>query len=227
MNAAPSVAMVLAAGLGTRMRPLTDKVPKPLLEVGGKPLLVWHLEALARAGVRDVVINHSRNGQRIEDALGDGTRFGVRIRYSPEGETPLDTGGGIRRALPLLGEKPFIIVNGDVFTDFDFSRLPGELPGLAHLVMVPNPPRNPEGDFGLAGDVVLDGGQTNMTYSGIAVLHPDLFRDCPDGAFPLVPLLRDAMGRRLVTGESFEGRWVDVGTPERLRELDTWLSAPS
>jgi MurNAc alpha-1-phosphate uridylyltransferase len=225
MNAAPSVAMVLAAGLGNRMRPLTDEVPKPLLEVGGKPLLVYHLEALARAGVRDVVINHGRNGQRIEDAMGDGSRFGVRIRYSPEGDTPLETGGGIRRALPLLGEKPFIIVNGDVFTDFDFARLPAELPGLAHLVMVPNPPHNPQGDFALAGEVVLESGQTNMTYSGIAVLDPALFRDCPDGAFPLAPLLRAAMGRRQVTGECFDGRWVDVGTPERLRQLDTWLSA--
>lgn len=216
--------MVLAAGLGTRMRPLTDALPKPLLAVGGKPLLVHHVERLVRAGVRTVVINHSRNGHRIEEALGDGSRFGATIRYSPEGDTPLDTGGGIHRALPLLGDDPFIVVNGDVWCGLDFARLPGELPGLAHLVMVPNPAHNPGGDFALAGDLVQESGQTVMTYSGIAVLAPALFRNCEEGVFPLVPLLRQAMGRRLVTGEAFTGRWVDVGTPERLRLLDAWLS---
>lgn len=217
-------AMILAAGLGTRMRPLTDDLPKPLLAAGGRALIEHHLLALARAGVGHVVVNHSRRGHKIEEACGDGSAFGLRIEYSPEGEAPLDTGGGIRRALPLLGAAPFIVMNGDVWTDFDPAALPRRPAGLAHLVLVPNPPHHPRGDFALDRDRVREAGAL-LTYSGIAVFTPELFRDSPDAAFPLAPLLRKAIREGQVTGQLHEGRWVDVGTPERLRELDTFLTS--
>lgn len=223
MTAHPELrAMILAAGLGTRMRPLTDDLPKPLLAAGGRPLIEHHLQALGRAGVRHVVVNHSRQGHRIEGACGDGSAFGLHIEYSAEGEAPLDTGGGIRRALPLLGAAPFMVVNADIWTDFDFTALPQRPVGLAHLVLVPNPAHHPRGDFALDRDRVRESGAL-LTYSGIAVFSPELFRDSPDGAFPLAPLLRRAIRAGKVTGQLHEGNWIDVGTPERLQELDRLL----
>lgn len=218
-------AMILAAGKGERLRPLTLHTPKPLVRAGGVPLIEFHVRALAAAGFRELVINHAWLGRQIEDYLGDGSRFGLSIRYSAEGE-PLETGGGIFRALPLLGEEPFLVVNGDIWGDFDFARLRQPLPGLAHLLLVDNPPHHPSGDFhlhaGRVGDAVA--GQPNLTYSGIAVLHPQLFAGCQAGAFKLAPLLRRAMADGLVTGEHFHGRWVDVGTHERLAEVEQLLA---
>lgn len=218
-------AMILAAGKGERMRPLTLHTPKPLVRAGGVPLIEYHLQALRRAGFEEIVINHAWLGQQIEDHLGDGQQFGLSIRYSPEGE-PLETGGGIYRALPLLGDEPFLIVNGDVWTDYDFTGLRQPLAGLAHLVLIDNPTHNPGGDFCLAEGRVSDGDATatRLTYSGIAVLDPQLFAGCSEGAFKLAPLLREAMSRGQVTGEHFEGRWIDVGTHERLADVERILS---
>ncbi len=218
-------AMILAAGRGERMRPLTDRTPKPLLTVGGKPLIQYHLEALARAGVRDIVINHAHLGAQIEQALGDGSRFGVLIHYSPEPEGALETGGGIFQALPLLGPAPFLVVNGDIWTDYPFERLPERPQGLAHLVLVGNPPHHPQGDFALHDGQVLEDGGHRLTFSGIGVYVPALFAGCEPGRFPLAPLLRRAMAGGQVGGEHYRGRWVDVGTPGRLAELDAMLSA--
>lgn len=210
-------AMILAAGKGERMRPLTLHTPKPLLSVAGKALIEYHIDALARAGCTELVINHAWLGLQIEQALGDGGQYGVRIRYSPEPE-PLETGGGIFRALPLLGDDPFVVVNGDVWTDYDFSALPRQLDGLAHLVLVDNPGHHPQGDFVLERGRVLDEGQPRFTYSGMAVLSPALFAGCSAGAFKLAPLLRSAMQAGRVSGEHYAGRWLDVGTVERLQQ---------
>ncbi|WP_122666905.1 N-acetylmuramate alpha-1-phosphate uridylyltransferase MurU [Pseudomonas viridiflava] len=219
-------AMILAAGKGERMRPLTLHTPKPLVRAGGVPLIEYHLRALHDSGFHDVVINHAWLGQQIEDYLGDGERLGLRIAYSPEGE-PLETGGGIFRALPLLGDQPFVVVNGDIWTDYDFRALRAPLAGLAHLVLIDNPAHHPEGDFSLVdGQVRVDhDAGTRLTYSGIAILHPRLFAGCKDGAFKLAPLLRAAMDQGQVTGEHFEGRWVDVGTHERLAAVEQLLTA--
>ncbi|MCJ8205975.1 N-acetylmuramate alpha-1-phosphate uridylyltransferase MurU [Pseudomonas sp. RGM2987] len=219
-------AMILAAGKGERMRPLTLTTPKPLIRVAGVPLIEYHLRALARAGFTQIVINHAWLGQQIEDHLGDGSRFGVSIRYSPEGE-PLETGGGIFRALPLLGDEAFVVVNGDVWTDYDFSALHRPLEGLAHLVLVDNPEHHPGGDFVLADAKVHDSAQAadKLTYSGISVIHPQLFEGCSDGAFKLAPLLRKAMAEGRVSGERLEGHWVDVGTHERLAQVETLIEA--
>jgi len=214
--------MILAAGRGERMRPLTDTLPKPLLPLAGRPLIDYHLRALAAAGVREVVINHAHLGHRLEDALGDGSRWGLAIAWSPEGEA-LETGGGIHRALPLLGEAPFIVVNGDIWTDFDFSGLPVEPAGLAHVVLVDNPAHHPAGDFTLADGRVREGGGPRLTFSGIGGYRPALFAGCAPGRFPLGPLLRAAMARDEVSGEHYRGRWVDVGTPERLAALEAEL----
>ncbi|MDR2239891.1 MAG: nucleotidyltransferase family protein [Zoogloeaceae bacterium] len=222
-------AMILAAGRGERMRPLTDTTPKPLLPAGGKPLIVWHIEALTRAGIRDIVVNHAHLGQQIEHALGDGARFGARIRYSPETEA-LETAGGIAQALPLLGATPFAVINGDIACDYDFARLPPLAGALrasgrrAHLVLVPNPPHHPRGDFALRGDNVSAAGETMLTFSGIGIYDPALFAAVPRGAkAKLAPLLRAAMEDNAVSGERHDGRWMDVGTPERLAELDRLL----
>ncbi|MBK5002734.1 nucleotidyltransferase family protein [Pseudomonas sp. S31] len=214
-------AMILAAGKGERMRPLTLHTPKPLLPVAGQPLIEYHLRALAAAGFTEVVINHAWLGQQIEDHLGDGSRFGLSIRYSPEGE-PLETGGGIFRALPLLGEAPFLLINGDVWTDYDLARLRTPLQGLAHLVLVDNPGHHGRGDFRLQGSQVVDGDDApgTLTFSGLSVLHPALFEGCRPGAFKLAPLLRQAMAAGQVSGEHYQGRWVDVGTQERLAEAE-------
>ena len=218
-------ALILAAGRGVRMRPLTDHTPKPLLSVGGHPLIEYHIRALAAAGFRELVINHAHLGGQIEQALGDGHRLGVEIAYSPEPPGALETGGGIFKALPLLGTGPFLVVNGDIWTDFDFTSLPREPRGLAHLVLVDNPPQHPEGDFCLRDGVVSQSDGRRLTFSGIGVYRAELFADCRPGAFPLAPLLRQAMDRGAVSGERYGGLWSDVGTPERLAELDRCLSS--
>ena len=230
-------ALVFAAGKGERMRPLTEHTPKPLLKAGGKSLVEWHLEKLAAIGVSDVVLNISWLAECFEPALGDGSRWGLRLHYSHEGREPLETGGGMLHALRLLGDAPFMAVNGDIWSDFDFARLPREPHGLAHLVMVENPPQHPRGDFFLAGDGVLhpDGGE-KLTFSGIGVYRPALLENWRDiigdaaGAdespprFKLAPLLFSAMAAGRISGEHHRGRWTDVGTPERLAELDARLS---
>ncbi|MCE8016312.1 nucleotidyltransferase family protein [Halomonas sp. MCCC 1A17488] len=216
-------AMILAAGLGKRMRPLTDHCPKPLLPVAGKPLIAHHLERLAAAGIREVVINVSYRAEQIVEALGDGDAYGVRIAWSREA-TPLETGGGIRQALPLLGGAPFLLVNGDVWCAFDPAVLPPLGDDLAHLVLVANPPHHPEGDFHLdsAGRVHASG-EPRLTFSGLSLIDPALVAERPPGEFPLAPLLREAMNAGRVGGTHHRGRWVDVGTPERLVELDREL----
>jgi MurNAc alpha-1-phosphate uridylyltransferase len=218
-------AMVLAAGRGERMRPLTDAIPKPLIEVAGRPLIVWHLRALARAGIRDVVINLSWLGGQLRAALGDGSAFGVRIAYSEEGPVALETGGGIFRALPLLGPEPFLVVSGDVFTDIDLARVQLEPDAEAHLVLVPNPAHHPNGDFGLQGDRVVSGEQARLTYGNVGIYRPAFFAGCVDGRFPLIEPLRRAIARGVVRGEVHRGEWSDVGTPARLAELEARLAA--
>lgn len=223
-------AMILAAGRGERMRPLTDRLPKPMLAVGGKPLIVWHLERLAAAGIRDIVINHAWLGHEIENALGDGSAYGVRIRYSPE-STALETAGGIAQALPLLGDAPFLVMNGDVWCDWNpaaASALAASLPdGGAWMLMVDNPVQHPNGDFHLASDGRLHAqGAPRLTYAGIAVYHPSLFKTVPRGtAMPMLPLFRQAMADGLAQGAHHTGRWTDVGTPQRLADLDAELRA--
>lgn len=215
-------AMILAAGRGNRMRPLTDRTPKPLLVAGGKPLIVHHIERLAAAGIRELVINHAHLGAQIETALGDGGAFGVRIRYSAENEA-LETGGGIFKALPLLGPAPFLVINGDIWTDCDVHGLQLAEGDLAHLVLVDNPPHHPTGDFALEDDRVQADGTPRHTFSGIGIYRPALFDGCIPGAFPLAPLLRRAMSAGRVSGRLHTGRWFDIGTPERLAELDRLL----
>ncbi len=214
-------AMLLAAGLGERMRPLTDKLPKPLLEVGGKPLLAWHLEKLAAAGVLDVVINVAHLGEMIVARFGDGAGYGLRIAWSREPE-PLGTAGGIATALPLLGEAPFLLVNADVHTDYDLSRLTRVSlhDGLAHLVLVPNPEHNTRGDFSLAGGRVGMAQAPRYTYSGIAQLSPRIVAGVAAGTKALLgPLLHEAAARGTASGELYEGLWCDVGTPQRLAQM--------
>ena len=218
-------AMILAAGRGVRMRPLTDARPKSLLAVGGKPLIVWQLEKLVRAGFTETVINHAHLGDMIEAALGDGSRFGLSIRYSPEGEA-LETAGGIALALPLLGAQPFLVINADIYSDYDFSALAGlDLQDtLAHLVLVDNPPQHPRGDFALETGRVRETGVGLLTFSGIGVYAPRLFGGIPPRAkVPLAPLLRKAMAADRVSGEHYHGRWHDIGSPERLQALDAEL----
>ena len=220
-------AMILAAGRGERMRPLTDTKPKPLLVVGGKPLIVWHLERLAASGFKEIVINHAHLGSQIEAALGDGGAFGLSIRYSPEPTGALETAGGIAHALPLLGSDSFLVVNGDVWCDWDFRRAFSLADRLAHLVFVNNPPQHADGDFCLDGETVCyasDGDGPTYTYAGYGVFSPRFFVDVPSGAvMKLRPLLDAAIARRIVTGEYHAGHWVDVGTPQRLAELDDEL----
>jgi MurNAc alpha-1-phosphate uridylyltransferase len=223
-------AMILAAGRGERMRPLTDRVPKPLLSVAGRPLIAWLIERLAHCGYRDLVVNVSHLGGMIENVLGDGAAFGVRVAYSRE-EEPLETAGGIAAALPLLGAAPFVAVNGDLYTDFDFARLGrcaqalSSRATLAHLVMVDNPPHHPKGDFALGADgCVKRDDAERLTFSGIGVYHPALFSSVARGAkFQLAELLREPMAARRVRGEHHKGLWLDVGTPERLAQLERSL----
>jgi len=216
-------AMILAAGRGERMRPLTDTIPKPLLPVRGKPLIEYHIESLARAGITQIVVNHSHLGEQIVRYLGNGSRYGVSLRYSAETNEALETGGGILQALPHLDTDPFLVVNGDIWTDYPFERLPRTLAGQAHLVLVDNPPHHPHGDFRLQDGRVESEGEPKLTFSGIGVYTHTLFSDCNPGKFPLAPLLRQAMDQQSVSGEYYAGRWFDVGTPERLAALDQRL----
>ena len=215
-------AMILAAGRGARMRPLTDTMPKPLLPLKGRPLIEHHLRNLSNAGIRDFVINTGWLGEQIPAALGNGNRWNSRIQYSHEGWPALETAGGIQKALPLLGEEPFLLVNGDVYveTEWKYWARRGLAHGdLAHLILVPNPVHNPKGDFGLVASRVHEEGQ-QYTYSGIAVLSPELFAGLKPGPAKLAPLLRKTIDAGCVTGELFKGRWVDIGTPERLQRLE-------
>lgn len=218
-------AMILAAGRGERMRPLTDHTPKPLLEVGGQPLIVWHLQRLAAAGFKQVVINHAHLGQQLEAALGNGSRWGLSIAYSPE-QVALETAGGIVQALPLLGQQPFLVVNGDVYCDIDFAALGQGLVAdeLAKLVLVDNPPQHAKGDFAFdAGQLLLDGAQ-RLTFSGVAVYHPQLFKDLVAGEVAkLLPLLQSAILHGQASAIHHQGIWHDIGTPERLQALDQAL----
>ena len=216
-------AMILAAGRGERMRPLTDQTPKPLLKVAGRALIEYHIQALARAGFTRLVINYAHLGEQIIERFGDGSQFGVSIDYSPEPAGALETGGGIRHALPLLGDAPFVVVNADIWTDYPFDRLPWP-DRLAHLVLVDNPEHHPRGDFALQSGNVVAQGDKRLTFSGIGVYHPELFSGQPDAAFPLAPLLSQAMQAGQVTGEFYAGEWRDIGTPERLAALDTFLT---
>ncbi len=211
-------AMILAAGRGERMRPLTDRVPKPLLPVAGKPLIVHHLEALSRAGFDEVVVNLCWLGEQIRELLGDGGDFGLAIDYSEEPEA-LETAGGIRQALPLLGEQ-FVVVNADIYTDYDFARL-RHVDAVAHLVLVPNPAHNEGGDFALAGSLVRNQGGPRYTFGGIACYRRAFFAGLEPGKRPLAPLLREAADLQRVSGELFEGNWSDVGTPQRLEVIES------
>lgn len=212
-------AMILAAGRGERLRPITDSIPKPLVKVRGKSLIQHHVEALVSAGFTELVINHAWFGEKIEAALGDGDQFGASIQYSAEG-TALETGGGIQKALPLLGDDPFLVVNGDVFTDYPFSQLTNQPSKLVHLVLVCNPPQHPKGDFALQDDRLLRQGDDMHTFSGIGVYSPNFFKDCKPGKFPLAPMLYDAIEQGQATGELYDGLWEDVGTVERLNKLN-------
>jgi MurNAc alpha-1-phosphate uridylyltransferase len=225
-------AMILAAGRGERMRPLTDHTPKPLLQVGGKPLIVWHIVRLVQAGITELVINHAHLGLQIESALGDGSQFGARIQYSPEA-CALETAGGIAHALPLLGDEPFAVINGDIYCDYDFACLKVRAHALqangdtAHLVMVDNPPQHPNGDFHLHDGRVLTLPPSHfpipesLTFSGIGIYQPALFGHIPHGGVaPLAPLLRAQIALGKVSGEHHQGVWVDVGTAQRLADLD-------
>ncbi len=230
-------AMILAAGRGERMRPLTDHTPKPLLKVGGRRLIEYHIDALVAAGLREIVINHAHLGSQIEALLGDGVRYGAQINYSadtPEGEA-LETGGGIFKALPLLGDAPFVVINGDIWTDYPYRHLPTVPQGMAHLVLIDNPPHHLKGDFVLrvgthhnmvhGTNNVYDPApsEPTLTFTGIGVYRPELFAGCTPGKFQLAPLLRKAMQQHAVTGVHYTGRWMDIGTPQRLDELDRAL----
>jgi MurNAc alpha-1-phosphate uridylyltransferase len=222
-------AMILAAGRGERMRPLTDHMPKPLLEVGGKPLIVWHLERLAKAGFKEVVINHAHLGEQIEQALGNGAQWGLHIQYSHE-KIALETAGGIANALPLLtenvnGNEPFLVVNGDTYTEVDFAPLKLLPNNLAHLVLVDNPPQHPNGDFAIKNGLLQNEGLQKLTFSGVGVYHPTLFAGivCGEPA-KLAPLLRVAIAENRATAEYYRGMWHDIGTPERLTNLDRHLN---
>lgn len=230
-------ALIFAAGLGERMRPLTDRTPKPLLQVGGKPLIVWHLEQLAKLGVDDVVINTSWLAEQFPQTLGDGSRWGLRLHYVFEGRTPLETGGGMLNALSLLGDAPFLAVNGDIWCDFDFHTLPKTLNGEAHLVLVNNPAHHPGGDFALTPNgQLLAEGTPQFTFAGIGLYRATLFQhwrnvigaeagaEATPPRFKLAPLLRAAMARAAVSGQLHDGLWTDVGTPERLAQLNAKLS---
>ncbi|MFT5836448.1 MAG: MurNAc alpha-1-phosphate uridylyltransferase [Sulfurimonas sp.] len=214
-------AMILAAGRGERMRPLTDSLPKPLLEVHGKPLIVWHLEKLASCGFKEIVINIAHLGYKIPETIGDGSKYGVNIRYSDEqDEGALESAGGIVKALPLLGDEPFLVVNGDVFCDYDFDcefKLEGK---LAHLILVPNPKHNLSGDFALKDNLVLNDADIKYTFSGIGYYSPKLFCELEYGKSALAPLLRKAITNKKITGEVYKNMWHDIGTPQRLKNIN-------
>lgn len=216
-------AMILAAGRGERMRPLTDSLPKPLLQAGDRSLIERHIDALARAGLTEIVINTGWLGEKLPHVLGDGARWGVRIEYSVEGWPALETAGGILNALPLLGEDAFVLVNGDVYCDIEFTSLQLAPNDLAQLVLVDNPPHNPDGDFALENGRVMPEGETTLTYAGIAVMRPAMFEGLTPGSRPLRELLQRAMTEGRLGGQHHHGLWFDIGTPERLAELDRLL----
>jgi len=221
-------AMIFAAGRGERMRPLTDATPKPLLRAGGKMLVEHHLEKLAAIGIGEVVVNISHLAGQFRPALGDGSRWNLSIVYSDEGPEPLETGGGIKRALPLLGDAPFIAVSADIVSDYDYARLPREPDGLAHLVMVPNPDFHPRGDFWLDGARLNeDGAGERLTFGNIGVYRPELVASEPDGRFKLLPMYQRAMREGRLSGERHDGFWVNIGTPEQLAEADAELHSRS
>jgi len=215
--------MILAAGRGERMRPLTDACPKPLLKINGKALIDYHLESLAASGIKEVVINTAWLGEQVSLHVGDGSRWGMNVQFSHEGWPALETGGGIFNALSLLGNEPFLVINGDVFTSWRLASptLPAkwQANSLIHLILVPNPPHHPRGDFGLRDHVLTENATEQFTYSGIGFFHPDLFAECRDSTFKLAPLLYGAVHKNRATGELFSGIWSDVGTPERLASL--------
>lgn len=213
-------AMILSAGRGERMRPLTDHTPKPLLQVEGQSLIESTINTLVSAGITEIIINIAYLGQQIKQALGSGQQLGAHIDYSDEGSQSLETGGGIYKALPLLGDQPFLVVNGDIATDYDFSQLPKQPSGLAHLILVPNPAHHPQGDFALTGSLVVESeNEPRFTFSGIGIYRPELFNGYQGGRFPLAPLLKEAIYNKNVTGFLFHGFWIDIGTPERLHLL--------
>ena len=219
-------AMILAAGRGERLRPLTDNIPKPLVPVAGRPIIEYTIDALERAGYKDLIINVAHLGDKIEMCLREANRFNVKISYSREGPVGLETGGGIFRALPLLGKDPFVVVNGDIFCEFAYQTLAGKPRGLAHIILVPNPDHNPCGDFSLTdGGAVYEGGNQSYTFSGIGIYRPELFEGCKGGKFPLAPILQQAMRRGEVSGEVYQGLWMDLGTLERLHALEKRVAA--
>ncbi|AUZ06167.1 MULTISPECIES: N-acetylmuramate alpha-1-phosphate uridylyltransferase MurU [Vitreoscilla] len=227
-------AMILAAGRGERMRPLTDSTPKPLLQVGAEPLIGWHLRRLKQAGFSDIVINHAWLGQQIEDVLQDGSQYGLNIQYSAEGTQGLETAGGIATALPLLGDEPFLVINGDVLTDIDFAIAKNKMAQidgkqtLAHLWLVHNPDHNPNGDFGLQDAYVVSQATKQYTFSGCGIYHPALFAHTPmQQAAKLAPLLRAAMNEQHITGNVHQGLWLDVGTIERLEQARQIMATTS
>lgn len=215
--------MILAAGRGERLRPLTDHTPKPLLPVAGRAMIEYTLDALTRAGFTDFVINLAHLGEQIRQHLGDGERWGINIQYSDEGDSALETAGGIQRALPLLGDDPFVVVNGDIATDFDYAGLRTIACPVAHLVLIPNPEHHSEGDFGLSNGVVDQTSDIRYTFSGIGLYHPDLFKHCQPGKSRLADLLRSVMNDGQITGQLYSGYWLDVGTAERLHSLENHI----
>jgi len=215
--------MILAAGRGARMRPLTDKTPKPLLKIQGKPLIEYHIEKLIKAGIQEIVINHAWLGQQIVDTLGSGQRWNIKIHYSPE-PNPLETGGGIYNALPLLGQVPFLVVNSDVWCELDYGTMQLPRDKLAHLMMIKNPSHHPQGDFHLDQQHNLTTeGEHKLTYSGIGIYTAEFFKSCQQGRFPLAPLLKKGMLQKKISGFFYQGLWMDIGTPERLNTLNKIL----
>jgi MurNAc alpha-1-phosphate uridylyltransferase len=218
-------AMILAAGKGERMRPLTDQIPKPLLEVAGKPLIAWHLEKLAKANFEDVIINHAYLGKMIEAYVGDGSRWNLKIAYSREG-SPLETAGGIKKALPLIGDQPFLVINADIYTDFNFATIKNRNLNdcKGHLVMVKNPKQHPDGDFFLQNNQIELEGKERLTFSGIAIYQPKIFEDINiEPVAKLAPILKKLIGEKCISGEAYRGLWFDIGTPERLNEVNLFL----
>lgn len=215
--------MILAAGRGDRMRPLTDLTPKPLLIAGGKPLIQRTIEQLVMAGFNDIVINIAHLGHQIKQSLGDGSQFNANIVYSDEGETGLETAGGIINALPLLGDDTFLVVNADIAHNYDFAPLQTKKIDLAHLVLIPNPEHHPEGDFHLPLNGIITTNETpKLTYSGIGLYHPQLFTHITVGKIRLAPILRAEMANKRISGEKFNGFWMDIGIPERLVDLNDY-----
>ena len=218
-------AMILAAGRGERMQPLTDTTPKPLLKVAGKPLIEYCIENLVAAGFTQLVINLSHLGQQIRDYCGNGSQWGAVISYSDEGEAALETAGGIAYALPLLGDQPFLVINADIICDYPLAELRNKQFDLAHLVLIDNPPHNPQGDFSLNQNMLSEIGAEKFTFSGIGIYHPDLFKSIAFGPLKLRPVLNQAMQDQRISGEKFDGLWMDIGTPARLKEIEAVLLA--